>query len=120
MRSASLYGTRGYSFWGSWKTRVRLGNVQSVRARLLPNWSWFEDYSGPGGRIWLAWNALEVGVEILMSDEQFIHCRLLNKRTSTNCLISVVYGDCDPTRRRSFGAIYSRCLRILLRFPGAF
>ncbi|KAL0411763.1 UNVERIFIED_CONTAM: hypothetical protein Slati_3766000, partial [Sesamum latifolium] len=35
-----------------------------------------------------------------MSDEQFIYCRLLNKRMSTNCLISVVYGDCDPTRRR--------------------
>ncbi|KAL0386462.1 UNVERIFIED_CONTAM: hypothetical protein Slati_4601500 [Sesamum latifolium] len=35
-----------------------------------------------------------------MVDEQFIHCRLLNKRTSTKCLISVVYGDCDSTHRR--------------------
>ncbi|KAL0404249.1 UNVERIFIED_CONTAM: hypothetical protein Sradi_2065700 [Sesamum radiatum] len=77
-----------------------MGNVQSVRARLLANWSWFEDYLGPGGRIWLSWNELEVGVEVLMVDKQFIHCSLVNKRTSTNCLISVVYEDCDSARRR--------------------
>ncbi|KAL0455535.1 UNVERIFIED_CONTAM: hypothetical protein Slati_0892700 [Sesamum latifolium] len=53
-----------------------------------------------GGRIWLAWNALEVGVEVLTIQEQYIHCSLLNKRTHTNCLISTVYGDCDSIRRR--------------------
>ncbi|KAL0455340.1 UNVERIFIED_CONTAM: hypothetical protein Slati_0873200 [Sesamum latifolium] len=35
-----------------------------------------------------------------MMDEQFIHCSLLNKCTSTKCLISIVYGDCDSIRRR--------------------
>ncbi|KAL0444647.1 UNVERIFIED_CONTAM: LINE-1 retrotransposable element O protein [Sesamum latifolium] len=56
--------------------------------------------SPAGGRIWLAWNAVEVGVEVLMVAEQFIHCRLVNKRTSSTCLIFVVYGECDPVRHR--------------------
>ncbi|KAL0292780.1 UNVERIFIED_CONTAM: hypothetical protein Sradi_6973800 [Sesamum radiatum] len=67
---------------------------------LLPGWRWFDDYSGPGSRIWLAWDELEVGVEILRVAAQIIHCRLLNKRTSTTCLMSVVYGECDTIRRR--------------------
>ncbi|KAL0288054.1 UNVERIFIED_CONTAM: hypothetical protein Sradi_7109900 [Sesamum radiatum] len=90
---------KGVQFLGLLETRVRVGNVQSVRSRLLPGWSWFDDYSGPGGRIWLAWNAMEIGV-VLRVEAQLIHCALLNKRTSTKCLISVVYGDCEAVRRR--------------------
>ncbi|KAL0295348.1 UNVERIFIED_CONTAM: hypothetical protein Sradi_6840100 [Sesamum radiatum] len=40
-------------FLGLLETRVRQGNVQRIQSNLLTNWSWFEDYSGPGGRIWL-------------------------------------------------------------------
>ncbi|KAL0293841.1 UNVERIFIED_CONTAM: hypothetical protein Sradi_6917200 [Sesamum radiatum] len=97
---AQLVRDRGIQFVGLLETRVRRSNVQAVRAGLLPNWAWFDDYAGPGGRIWLAWDELEVSVEVLMVGEQFIHCRLGNKRTSANCLISVVYGECDPIRRR--------------------
>ncbi|KAL0291807.1 UNVERIFIED_CONTAM: hypothetical protein Sradi_7012900 [Sesamum radiatum] len=32
--------------------------------------------------------------------EQCIHCCLLEKRSSTKCLTTVVYGDCESTRRR--------------------
>ncbi|KAL0292014.1 UNVERIFIED_CONTAM: hypothetical protein Sangu_3258000 [Sesamum angustifolium] len=54
------------------ETRVSLANVQRIRRNLLVNWSWFDDYSGPAGRIWLVWNPLEVGVDILRVDSQFI------------------------------------------------
>ncbi|KAL0284586.1 UNVERIFIED_CONTAM: hypothetical protein Sradi_7193300 [Sesamum radiatum] len=97
---AQFVRDRGVQFLGILETRVRRGNVQSVRAGLLPSWSWFDDYTGPGGRIWLAWDAVEISVEVLLVGEQFVHCRLGNKRTSSTCLISVVYGDCDPIRRR--------------------
>ncbi|KAL0298154.1 UNVERIFIED_CONTAM: hypothetical protein Scaly_3071900 [Sesamum calycinum] len=59
------------SFIGLIETRVSLANVQNVRLNFLRNWSWFEDYSGPAGRIWLAW-----------------------------CLISVLYGDYELIPRR--------------------
>ncbi|KAK4382254.1 hypothetical protein Sango_2889300 [Sesamum angolense] len=58
------------------------------------------DYSGPAGRIWLAWNSLEVGVETLEVGIQFIHYRAFNKRMHTRCLISVLYGDYDIIPRR--------------------
>ncbi|KAL0289987.1 UNVERIFIED_CONTAM: Retrovirus-related Pol polyprotein from type-2 retrotransposable element R2DM [Sesamum radiatum] len=44
---------------------------------------------------------MEIGVDVLRVEAQFIHCALFNKRTSTKCLISVVYGDCEAVRRRS-------------------
>ncbi|KAL0294053.1 UNVERIFIED_CONTAM: hypothetical protein Scaly_3129800 [Sesamum calycinum] len=53
------------TFIGLIETRVSQVNVQRVRRNLLLNWSWFDDYAGPEGRIWLAWNPLEVGVDIL-------------------------------------------------------
>ncbi|KAK4384578.1 hypothetical protein Sango_3046200 [Sesamum angolense] len=48
------------SFIGLIETRVSQVNVQRVRRNLLLNWSWFDDYAGPEGRIWVAWDPLEV------------------------------------------------------------
>ncbi|KAL0378647.1 UNVERIFIED_CONTAM: hypothetical protein Sradi_3170200 [Sesamum radiatum] len=71
---------------------------------LLSGWRWFDDYSGPGGRIWLAWYAVEVDVEILQVDDQLIHCKVHNKGMHTTCLMSVVYGQCDLIPRRELWA----------------
>ncbi|KAL0290464.1 UNVERIFIED_CONTAM: hypothetical protein Sradi_7049600 [Sesamum radiatum] len=60
-----------------------------------------DDYGGPGGRIWLAWDPTGVGIEILRVENQFIHCKATNKFTHTTCLISVIYGDCDMMLRRA-------------------
>ncbi|KAK4383213.1 hypothetical protein Sango_2797500 [Sesamum angolense] len=88
-------------------------NVQRTRRNLLQGWSWFEDYSGPAGRIWLAWYPLEVGVEILTVEPQFIHCRAFNKRMHTRSLISVRYGDYDIIPRRDlWGALRTLSTRI--------
>ncbi|KAL0285153.1 UNVERIFIED_CONTAM: hypothetical protein Sradi_7181500 [Sesamum radiatum] len=44
-----LVRDRRLQFLGVLETRVRRDKVQGVRANLLPNWCWFDDYSGPGG-----------------------------------------------------------------------
>ncbi|KAK4384355.1 LINE-1 reverse transcriptase [Sesamum angolense] len=86
------------------ETRVNIANVQQVRSKLLTSWSWFNDYNGPAGRIWLAWFNMEIDVEILWVDIQIIHCQATNKRTHSKCLISVLYGDCDLIPRRNLWA----------------
>ncbi|KAL0284376.1 UNVERIFIED_CONTAM: Retrovirus-related Pol polyprotein from type-2 retrotransposable element R2DM [Sesamum radiatum] len=58
------------------------------------------DYTGPGDRIWLGWDGSELDVEILESRPQLIHCKVLQRRTHTRCLITVVYGSYDATERR--------------------
>ncbi|KAL0287501.1 UNVERIFIED_CONTAM: hypothetical protein Sangu_2689100 [Sesamum angustifolium] len=88
------------SFLGLIETRVSRANVQRTRRHLLNKWSWFEDYSGPAGRIWVTWNPMEVDVDILEVGTQYIHCQALNKRLHTRCLITVVYGDYDIIPRR--------------------
>ncbi|KAL0281794.1 UNVERIFIED_CONTAM: hypothetical protein Sradi_7286300 [Sesamum radiatum] len=91
-------------FLGLLETRVRQVNINSVRSNLLRNWSWFDDYSGPGGRIWLVWNAVDVDVEVLRVETQFIHCKVTNKAMHTTCLMTVVYGECDIIPRRELWA----------------
>ncbi|KAL0290762.1 UNVERIFIED_CONTAM: hypothetical protein Sradi_7043500 [Sesamum radiatum] len=54
-----LVRDHGIQFLGVFETRVRRDNAQQIQDRLLPGWSWFDDYAGPGGRIWLSWNAVE-------------------------------------------------------------
>ncbi|KAK4381920.1 hypothetical protein Sango_2921200 [Sesamum angolense] len=48
-----------------------------------------------------AWDPLEVGVDILRVESQFVHCRAFNKRLHTRCLITVLYGDYDLIPRRN-------------------
>ncbi|KAL0295047.1 UNVERIFIED_CONTAM: hypothetical protein Sradi_6854500 [Sesamum radiatum] len=92
----------------------------SVRSHILPSWSWFDDYGGPGGRIWLAWDPTGVGIEILRVENQFIHCKATNKFTHTTCLISVIYGDCDMMLRRALWEGLQRIVEDAEDVPGSY
>ncbi|KAL0292755.1 UNVERIFIED_CONTAM: hypothetical protein Sradi_6976200 [Sesamum radiatum] len=96
-----LFRDHKIQFLGLIETRVGQRNVLNIRSQLLASWSWFNDYGGPGGAIWLAWDVVEVDIAILRVESQFIHCRATNKGMHTTCLISVVYGDCDMVLRRA-------------------
>ncbi|KAK4381498.1 hypothetical protein Sango_2962400 [Sesamum angolense] len=101
----NLVREHGIQFFGLIETRVNVANVQRIRSKFLTSWSWFDDYNGPTGRIWLAWCNLEINVDILWVDNQIIHCQAMYKRTHTKCLISVLYvclisilyGNCTHT-----------------------
>ncbi|KAL0292021.1 UNVERIFIED_CONTAM: hypothetical protein Sangu_3258700 [Sesamum angustifolium] len=84
---------------------------------MLLNWSWFDDYAGPEGRIWLAWNPLEVGVDILRVESQFVHCRAFNKRLHTRCLITVLYGAYDLIPRRTLWSALCNLSAVALNEP---
>ncbi|KAL0292612.1 UNVERIFIED_CONTAM: hypothetical protein Scaly_2581900 [Sesamum calycinum] len=105
------------TFIGLIETRVSQVNVQRVRRNLLLNWSWFDDYAGPEGRIWLAWNPLEVGVDILRVESQFVHCRAFNKRLHTRCLITVLYGAYDLIPRRNLWSALCNLSAVTLNEP---
>ncbi|KAK4384637.1 putative mitochondrial protein [Sesamum angolense] len=97
------------SFLGLIETRVSQAHVQRTRRHLLNNWSWFEDYSGPAGRIWVTWNPLEVDVEILEVGPQYIHCRAFNKRLHTSLDDSEVCGRAADTSASM--ADFRNCIR---------
>ncbi|KAL0394958.1 UNVERIFIED_CONTAM: hypothetical protein Slati_4462000 [Sesamum latifolium] len=68
------------------------GPKQSSPQVLLSDWKWFSDYTGPGNRIWLAWNNDELDVEVLTVHEQVIHCWVFIRQIHIAVLVSVVYG----------------------------
>ncbi|KAL0284147.1 UNVERIFIED_CONTAM: hypothetical protein Sradi_7207900 [Sesamum radiatum] len=82
------------------ETRVMPSNISRVHAGLLPRWRWFTDYSGPGNRIWIAWNDDFIDVDILNIGSQFVHCRVLKHDMHEPILITVVYGANEVSARR--------------------
>ncbi|KAL0293601.1 UNVERIFIED_CONTAM: hypothetical protein Sradi_6928500 [Sesamum radiatum] len=64
-------------------------NVQRVRRNLLLNWSWFDDYAGPEGRIWLAWKPIRGDFNAVLDDSE-VHGRAADTSASMtefrNCI----------------------------------
>ncbi|KAL0290491.1 UNVERIFIED_CONTAM: hypothetical protein Scaly_2669000 [Sesamum calycinum] len=74
-------------------------NVCRLQAGLLSRWR-FVDYSGPGNRIWIAWNDEFIDIDILDIGSQFVHCRVLMHDMHESILLTVVYGANDVSTRR--------------------
>ncbi|KAK4384386.1 Retrovirus-related Pol polyprotein from type-2 retrotransposable element R2DM [Sesamum angolense] len=60
----------------------------------------FVDCSGPGNRIWIAWNDDFIDVDILNFGSQFVHCRVLMHDMHEPILLTVVYGANEVIARR--------------------
>ncbi|KAK4381118.1 hypothetical protein Sango_2998500 [Sesamum angolense] len=82
------------------ETRVMPSNISRVHAGLLPRWRWFTYYSGPGNRIWIAWNDDIIDVDILNIGSQFVHCRVLKHDMHEPIFLTVVYGANEVSARR--------------------
>ncbi|KAK4386156.1 hypothetical protein Sango_2486200 [Sesamum angolense] len=82
------------------ETKVMPSNVTRLQAGLLSRWRWFVDYSGPGNRIWIAWNDEFIDVDILDIGTQFVHCRALIHEMHEPILTTVIYGANDVSARR--------------------
>ncbi|KAL0300285.1 UNVERIFIED_CONTAM: Retrovirus-related Pol polyprotein from type-2 retrotransposable element R2DM [Sesamum angustifolium] len=65
-----------------------------------PNMQPLGDYSGPGNRIWIAWNDDFIDVDILNIGSQFVHCRVLKHDIHEPILLTVVYGANEVSARR--------------------
>ncbi|KAL0290999.1 UNVERIFIED_CONTAM: hypothetical protein Sradi_7037100 [Sesamum radiatum] len=60
---------------------------------------------------------LEVGVDILIVESQFVHCRAFNKRLHTRCLITVLYGAYDLIPRRNLWSALCNLSAVTLNEP---
>ncbi|KAL0427841.1 UNVERIFIED_CONTAM: hypothetical protein Slati_2958900 [Sesamum latifolium] len=70
------------------------------RSTFLPRWTWFTDYTGPGNRIWIAWDDTMLGVDVLDVGQQYIHCRINIRCAHLSVLATIVYGPNDSIVRR--------------------
>ncbi|KAL0325335.1 UNVERIFIED_CONTAM: hypothetical protein Sradi_5102800 [Sesamum radiatum] len=86
-------------FIGLLETRVSAINMLRIQT-ILPRWSWFTDYNGPGNRIWIAWDDELLDVDVLNLDVQFIHCRITIRSAHLSVLATVVYGASDSIGRQ--------------------
>ncbi|KAL0439729.1 UNVERIFIED_CONTAM: hypothetical protein Slati_2455900 [Sesamum latifolium] len=89
----------GVKFIGLLETHVAVNNVMQIQSVMLSGWNWFVNPTGPGNRIWLAWDATEVVVDILITHVQCIHCRVHSLRSCMDSLVTIVYGLNDVISR---------------------
>ncbi|KAK4384011.1 hypothetical protein Sango_3100700 [Sesamum angolense] len=66
----------------------------------LPHKKTDKDYSGPGNRIWIAWNDDIIDVDILNIGSQFVHCQVLKHDMHEPIFLTVVYGANEVSARR--------------------
>ncbi|KAI9102299.1 hypothetical protein K1719_023501 [Acacia pycnantha] len=82
----------------------------SQAAKTIKNWGFqFSvrvEAEGFAGGIWLLWNNAELCVEVLVKEDQFIHCRL--NLEGKGMLFTTVYANPSEQRRqRLWGLLYS-------------
>ncbi|KAI9080045.1 hypothetical protein K1719_037978 [Acacia pycnantha] len=61
---------------------------------------------GFAGGIWMVWNSEELSVEVLVQEEQFLHCRL--KLGWKEMLFTAVYANpCEQQRQQTWNSLHS-------------
>ncbi|XP_057248239.1 uncharacterized protein LOC130590219 [Beta vulgaris subsp. vulgaris] len=90
------------------ETRVKVNNKDKVQRKFGRGWTWCDNYSHhPRRRIWIAWNAIMVHVDVLSSSDQFIHSVVTNKHSQQQYHFTAVYGlHTVDTRRPLWTALH--------------
>lgn len=87
---------------GLFETRVKEKNLNLKTTCFGHNWTWTTNYSSNRkGRIWVGWQPDYVDCYILYSDTQIIHCRLRDKSSLDDMVVSFVYGLHTISDRRT-------------------
>ncbi|KAL0455351.1 UNVERIFIED_CONTAM: hypothetical protein Slati_0874300 [Sesamum latifolium] len=95
-----LVGEFRLHFIGLLETRASPVNYVRIQNKVLSRWSWFSDSSGPGNRIWIAWDSDFIDVDVLNLGTQFVHCQVFIKQLQEHVLVTVAYGANDTISRR--------------------
>lgn len=84
---------------GCLETRVKERKDARIMNQVARDWSACCNYNAhPNGRIWLLWKN-NVNVQILVIDDQFIHCEIHENNSKFKAMVTVVYASIDSTQR---------------------
>lgn len=83
------------------ETRVKKNNSSKIRMNFSKSWSYIDNYSHHhNGRIWLMWKNHEVRINLLHTEEQFIHVEVLSLNNKLQYYVTIVYAMNQIERRR--------------------
>lgn len=86
---------------GSSETKIKQRRADKVKKFLGAEWTCFKDYSlEPNDRIWLCWRHQNVGVTILISNPQLVHCQVEDKDSQFSCHLTFFIGYDTNTERK--------------------
>lgn len=82
------------------ETRVKIGTSSRVMKAVKSDWLWMHNYSkSSNGRIWITWNPSDVTVQVLLIDEQAIHCEVTSIADDVKFCCTVVYAHNTNLKR---------------------
>lgn len=81
------------------ETRISGVKADRVSRKLgFSNWLRLEA-AGFAGGIWILWDDTNIQIEYITSNTQFIHCRIVDRRTPAERFITFVYGEPSQHKR---------------------
>jgi len=92
---------KNISLVGLLETKVKDKNVDKVVNKLFQGWNWHHNFHlNAKGRIWVAWRPSQFHIQILATDEQFIHCKVTLMQDMKKFFITFVYSANQDGQRR--------------------
>ncbi|XP_028763194.1 uncharacterized protein LOC114721533 [Neltuma alba] len=77
------------------------GNRADTVMRKLGFSHWIRiEASGFAGGIWCLWNDAKIKVQYLSSNTQILHCSIFDSNSQNSSLVSFVYGETTPLKRK--------------------
>ncbi|XP_019266559.1 PREDICTED: uncharacterized protein LOC109243992 [Nicotiana attenuata] len=87
--------------FGLLETKVKRAKAQQVSLHLCQGWAFNTNLSQhPKGGIWLLWNPMIYGVNIIRVTAQLIHCEIQYRGTGHTFHVTMIYAFNDATLRR--------------------
>lgn len=87
---------------GLLETRVKEVKANKIVPKVARGWSWVSNYQvAQNGHIWALWREELVDLQVLQIHEQFIHCKITDRRSDFDTLITFVYGKNNIEDRKS-------------------
>ncbi|XP_070003265.1 uncharacterized protein [Nicotiana sylvestris] len=90
---------------GILETRVKVAKFTNSLAKIAKGWKFAHNYAhAVNGRIWLIWHDVVVNVSILDIHGQYIHCKVVDRKSNFKCVMTVIYGKNTIAERRNLWA----------------
>nr|XP_016489984.1 PREDICTED: uncharacterized protein LOC107809777 [Nicotiana tabacum] len=86
-------------------TRVKAAKFTNSLAKIAKGWKFAHNYAhAVNGRIWLIWHDAAVNVSILDIHGEYIHCKVVDRKSNFKCVMTVIYGKNTIAERRDLWA----------------
>ncbi|XP_060182637.1 uncharacterized protein LOC132612529 [Lycium barbarum] len=98
-------GTLGLPPEGLVETKIKEPKFTTCLNKVAKGWKYIHNYAHAiNGRVWIIWKEADVGVTVVETHGQYIHCTIADRTTDFTCFLTIVYGSNSLEERKDLWA----------------